>query len=386
MNIRVNSTLRGTGLIVALLVLLVAGSTVTVNSVYSAAEYKEGDAPLSKILNSPQYDGKRFKQIIPMKDPSLMNMMKDQLFGGQIRIPEDTLPQYQADLGHFYSRDSSILNVTNAGHSTLLINMDGYRILTDPVFEAKITPVGPTRFNKNIPVDIMALKEIDLVIISHNHYDHLNKFSIQVLNPEVSHFLVPLGVGAQLEKWGVLRTKITELDWWDEFAFDENLTIVSTPSQHFSGRGLTDQNKTLWTSYALVSNNHRLYFSGDSGYFDGFVEIGEKYGPFDIAFLECGAYDRSWPTVHLFPEETVQATIDLKAKHLYPIHWGTFNLAMHDWFDPIVRAQTAAMSRGVSLIAPVLGQTLHYPDALETTDWWTPYLPVENVELTLAID
>lgn len=337
---------------------------------------------MEKIMRSPQFDGKRFKQIIPMASISFTEMMRDQIFGDEIRTPKQPLPQEYADLTAFLSRDSNQVNVTNAGHSSLVINIDGYRVLTDPVFEAKITPVGPTRFNKDIPVNILDLKDIDVVVISHNHYDHLNKFSIQTLNPEVNRFLVPLGVGAQLEKWGVSRDKITELDWWEEFAYDDNLTVVATPSQHFSGRGLTDRNKTLWASYALITDNHRLYFSGDTGYFDGFVEIGEKYGPFDIAFMECGAFNTAWSTVHLFPEETVQASIDVRAKNLYPIHWGTFNLALHNWFDPMVRAKLAATTRGVSLLTPVFGQTLEYPHALETTDWWTPFLPVENELLT----
>jgi len=219
------------------------------------------------------------------------------------------------------------------------------------------------------------------VLISHNHYDHLNKFSIQTLNPEVSRFLVPLGVGAQLEKWGVSREKITELDWWDEFVFDEELILVSTPSQHFSGRGLTDRNKTLWTSWVVMTSNHRLYFSGDTGYFDGFKEIGSKYGPFDIAFMECGAYNEAWSTVHMFPEQSIQGGIDLQAEHVYPVHWGTFNLALHDWFDPMVRAKLAADTRGVSLLTPIFGQTLIYPDSLTTTDWWVPYLPQEDLTM-----
>jgi len=382
MNIRFKIILRRTGRISAIALVILAGFIFSANSVQSSAEYTEGESPMQKILNSPQWDGKRFKQIIPMVNPSFTQMIRDQFFGNEIRTPRQTLPQETADLTPFISSDTNQVNVTNAGHSSLLINIDGYRVMTDPVFEAKITPVGPSRFNKEIPVDIHALRAIDLVIISHNHYDHLNKYSIQTLDPEVAQFIVPLGVGAQLEKWGVSRSKIAELDWWEEYAFDENLTIVSTPSQHFSGRGLTDRNRTLWTSYAIISKNHRLYFSGDSGYFDGFAEIGAKYGPFDIAFMECGAYNTAWPTVHLFPEETVQASIDVRAQHLYPIHWGTFNLAMHNWFDPMVRAQLAAATRGVSLLTPVLGQTLKHPDALTTTDWWTPFLPVEDIPLT----
>lgn len=382
MNIRLNKALRKTGRVSMIVMVIMAGFVFSANSVQSSAEYKEGESPMEKIKRSPQFDGKRFKELVPMKNPSVSGMLKRQFFGDEIRTPEQTLPQQFADLEHFFSADSNQVNVTNAGHSSLLINIEGYRVMTDPVFEAKITPVGPTRFNEEIPVDIHQLKDIDVVVISHNHYDHLNKFSIQTLDPVVNQFIVPLGVGAQLEKWGISRAKIAELDWWEEFEYSQDLKIVSTPSQHFSGRGLTDRNKTLWTSYAIISTNQRVYFSGDTGYFDGFAEIGEKYGPFDIAFMECGAYNTMWSTVHMFPEESVQAAIDVKAKNLYPIHWGTFNLALHDWFDPMVRAQLAARTRGVSLLTPVLGQTLQYPDNLATIDWWTPYLPVRDELLT----
>lgn len=382
MNIHLNKTLKKTGKILLVLLVILSGLTFSANSVQSSAQYKEGESPMEKIIRSPQFDGKRFIQRVPMKTPSFSEMFKEQVFGDEIRKPNQPLPQQYADLTAFLSGDSNQVNVTNAGHSSLLINIDGYRVLTDPVFEAKITPVGPTRFSKDIPVNIYELQDIDVVVISHNHYDHLNKYSIQTLNPEVSRFLVPLGVGAQLEKWGVSREKITELDWWDEFVFNEDLTLVSTPSQHFSGRGLTDRNKTLWASWVLMTSNHRLYFSGDTGYFDGFTEIGNKYGPFDIAFMECGAYNEAWSTVHMFPEQSIQGGIDLRAEHIYPIHWGTFNLALHDWFEPMVRAKLAAETRGVSLLTPVFGQTLLYPDSLATIDWWTPYLPADDLMLT----
>jgi L-ascorbate metabolism protein UlaG (beta-lactamase superfamily) len=307
-------------------------------------------------------------------------MIKKYLFGKEQRSPEAALPQKQIDLSLLESADSSYLKVTNAGHSSLLIHMDGYRILTDPVYEAKISPVGPTRFNEEIPIDPTELRDIDVVVISHNHYDHLNKYSIKTIHSEVSRFIVPLGVGAQLEKWGVPREKITELDWWDSYDFDEKLTITSTPSQHFSGRGLTDRNKTLWTSYVIATLDHNIYFSGDSGYFDGFKTIGKKFGPFDIAFMECGAYNLEWADVHMFPEETVQASLDLKAHFVWPIHWGTFNLALHDWFDPMKRVTLAAEANGVRLLTPIFGQVVEYPGRMQTEKWWAPYLPELNPE------
>ncbi len=375
MNIRLNKSLKRPGKIIITLMLIFAGSIFTINTVLSAAQYDQGDHPLNKIQASPQYkDGKFTNPKVLEMNPSF-GMLKKYLFGKEQRSPDDTLPQNQIDLNLLESADSSYLKVTNAGHSSLLIHMDGYRILTDPVYEAKISPMGPTRFNQDIPIDPIELKDIDVVVISHNHYDHLNKFSIQTIHPEVTLFLVPLGVGAQLEKWGVPREKITELDWWDSFDFDEKLTITSTPSQHFSGRGITDRNETLWTSYVIASLDHNIYFSGDSGYFDGFKTIGDKYGPFDIAFMECGAYNTEWADVHMFPEETVQASLDLKAHYVWPIHWGTFNLALHDWFDPMKRVTMAAEANGVRLLTPIFGQVVEYPGRMQTEKWWAPYLP-----------
>ncbi len=382
MNIRLNILRKTPGRIIVFLIILLAGSTVTINSVLSAAEYEQGDDPLNKIQASPQYkDGNFTNPKILNMNPSF-GMIKKYLFGKEQRSPKAALPQEQIDLNLLESTDSSYLKVTNAGHSSLLIHMDGYRILTDPVYETKLTPVGPTRFHDDIPLDPNLLRNIDVVVISHNHYDHLNKYSIKTIHPEVTRFVVPLGVGAQLEKWGVAREKITELDWWESYDFDEKLTITSTPSQHFSGRGFMDRDKTLWTSYAIATLDHNIYFSGDSGYFDGFKTIGEKYGPFDIAFMECGAYNTEWADVHMFPEETVQASLDLKAHYVWPIHWGTFNLALHDWFDPMERVTKAANAQGVRLLTPVFGQVVEYPGRMQTEKWWAPYLPETSADLS----
>ncbi len=375
MNIRLNILQRRPGKIIIALILIFTGSIFTINTVLSAAQYDQGDNPLNKIQASPQYKDGKFTNPKPLNMNPSFGMIKKYLFGKEQRSPEEILPQNEIDLSQLESADTSYLKVTNAGHSSLLIHMDGYRILTDPVYEAKISPMGPTRFNKEIPLDPTELKNIDVVVISHNHYDHLNKYSIKIIHPEVSQFLVPLGVGAQLEKWGVPREKITELDWWDSYNFDEKLTITSTPSQHFSGRGLSDRNETLWTSYVIATLDHNIYFSGDSGYFDGFKTIGEKYGPFDIAFMECGAYNLEWADVHMFPEETVQASLDLKAHYVWPIHWGAFNLALHDWFDPMKRVTKAAEANGVRLLTPIFGQVVEYPGRMQTGKWWAPYVP-----------
>jgi L-ascorbate metabolism protein UlaG (beta-lactamase superfamily) len=208
------------------------------------------------------------------------------------------------------------------------------------------------------------------VIISHDHYDHLNKYSVQHLYPKTNKFIVPMGVGDLIAKWGVSPYKIVELDWWQEYNLDEQLMFAATPVQHFSGRGLSDRNKTLWSSWVIKTPKRRLFFSGDSGYFDGFKQIGEMYGPFDMTFIECGAYNQAWAQVHMFPEETVQAHVDLKGKVLHPIHWGTFNLAIHAWYEPLERLTAAARARQLGIAIPQVGETTRYGDYLPVARWW----------------
>jgi L-ascorbate metabolism protein UlaG (beta-lactamase superfamily) len=255
-----------------------------------------------------------------------------------------------------------------------MLNISGYKILTDPVYENKISFFGPSRFNGNIPLNFEQLPEIDVVVISHNHYDHLNKYSIKLLNEKTKMFVVPLAVGVELERWGIPREKISELDWWDEINIDENLMIAAAPAQHFSGRRINDNGKTLWASFVIRTKNHKVYFSGDSGYFDGFKKISEKYGPFDITFIECGAYNDKWHHIHMYPEETVQAHIDLRGEILHPIHWATFNLSLHPWFEPMERLSDAAEKAGIKITTPIVGGTTVYNMNLQSDKWWEEYL------------
>jgi L-ascorbate metabolism protein UlaG (beta-lactamase superfamily) len=327
----------------------------------------------SKIAGSPQYKDGKFNDIgnsLNMSFTDYVSTTWDFLFTRNHRTPDTELPVKPVDFSHFNNKDSDQLNVTWLGHSTLMINIDGYKILTDPVFEKRISVFGPTRFNGDVPLDIQQIPMIDAVIISHDHYDHLNKYSVQRLMEKSNKFIVPLAVGARLADWGVPGEKIVELDWWQEYRLDQNLMVAATPAQHFSGRGITDRNKTLWASWVIKTPSHNLFFSGDSGYFSGFKQIGDKYGPFDMTFIECGAYGEGWPKVHMFPEQTVQAHLDLKGNILHPIHWATFNLALHPWYEPMERLTAAANLKNIKIATPVVGETTVYNMTIPTARWW----------------
>jgi L-ascorbate metabolism protein UlaG (beta-lactamase superfamily) len=329
--------------------------------------------PLRKIEHSPQYKDGKFDGNITALNMSFIDYAKttwDFLFTKNARIPDGLLPSQPVALSYFNESGSGRLNATWLGHSSLMINIDGYKILMDPVFEKRISLFGPTRFNGDLPLDIHQIPPVDAVIISHDHYDHLNKFTVKRLSEKTSKFIVPLAVGARLVDWGVPPDKIIELDWWDEYRFDQELTFVCTPAQHFSGRGLTDRNKTLWSSWVITTPLHKIFFSGDSGYFNGFKEIGDKYGPFGMTFIECGAYDTSWEQVHMFPEQSVQAHLDLKGTVLHPIHWGTFNLALHSWYEPMLRLSAAAESKNITYATPVVGETTRYNKTIPNRHWW----------------
>ena len=259
------------------------------------------------------------------------------------------------------------------GHSAFLLQTNNKTILIDPMFGKVAAPhpmLGSNRFSRELPIAVEKLPVIDAVIISHDHYDHLDYGSIQKLKEKVNMFYTPLGVGAHLQKWGVEKERIVELDWWQEVTH-EGLVFRCTPAQHFSGRGFTDRANTLWSSWIVQSENDNIFFSGDSGYGPHFKEIGDKYGPFDFAMIECGQYNEMWPDIHMFPEETAQAGLDVKAKQIMPIHWGAFKLAMHPWTEPVERLSKKAKELNLDLITPRIGESfnIHKLNVL-TAEWW----------------
>jgi len=262
------------------------------------------------------------------------------------------------------------------GHSTFLLQMEGKNILIDPMFGAVPAPhpmLGGKRFSKPLPIEITELPRIDAVILSHDHYDHLDYGSIQSLKNKVDMFYTPLGVGAHLIEWGISKEKVVEMDWWEETEY-LGLQFTCTPAQHFSGRGLTDRGKTLWSSWVIQSGKENIFFSGDSGYATHFKEIGEKYGPFDFAMLECGQYNELWKEIHMMPEETAQAGIDVQAKKIMPIHWGAFKLAMHPWTEPVERVSKKASELGIATTTPKIGEYIYLEaDQISNERWWDAF-------------
>jgi len=286
--------------------------------------------------------------------------------------PTKSLPIEAITDQRFATPPEGGIRITWLGHATILIEIDGYRILTDPHFSDRASPfrwVGPKRFQP-VPVSLEQLPPLDAIVISHDHYDHLDYDTIRKLAPKAKHFYVPLGVGTHLRSWGIENNKITELDWWQEARLDDAITLAPTPARHFSGRSLFNRNSTLWASWVILGKKHRVYFSGDTGMFSGFKEIGERYGPFDYTLMHIGAYSDEWPAVHMTPEEAVQAHVELGGKVFVPIHWGTFRLAFHDWNEPAERLYIEARKKHLQFVMPLAGQSFHNPDLPPVKTWW----------------
>ncbi|MEC5241452.1 MBL fold metallo-hydrolase [Bacillus mycoides] len=269
--------------------------------------------------------------------------------------------------------NESLESVTWFGHFASLLKIEGKKLLLDPMFGDASSPFpvfNSKRYSGAFSLEREDFKEIDAIIISHNHYDHLNYKSIMRLKDRAKHFYVPIGVARYLIKWGVSPNKISEHNWWDEITFD-NIKLVCAPARHFSGRSMTDKDRSLWCSWLILGQETKVFFSGDSGYAPHFKEIGNKYGPFDLTLMECGQYDTRWSAIHMLPEETVQAHIDVKGELLVPIHWGAFTLALHEWSDPIERVTKEANRLGVNITTPQIGEAIplksrEYP----TSAWW----------------
>ncbi len=312
--------------------------------------------------------------VMEMNCHSITAMVKETMNPDPNVAPDHNIEVVKINPQSLLNLPDSLTRITWLGHSSFLIEMEEKKILLDPVFGQYAAPhpwLGRKRFNREMPIMIADLSNIDAVIISHDHYDHLDYPSIKELKDKTNHFFVPLGVGNHLKRWDISEEKISELDWWQEAQY-EDLKIIFTPSRHMSGRGLTDQSATLWGSWIIQSKDRNIYFSGDGGYGKHFREIGQKYGPFDIGLMECGQYNELWRDVHMMPEESVMAAIDVKAKLIVPIHWGAFALATHSWTDPIERITQAARKMNVPIATPQMGEPVQLPNSLSThyDEWW----------------
>ncbi len=328
---------------------------------------------LERIAQSENFkDGQFVNQIETKLDYSFSSMSKAiwEFATAKKTAPEKPLPVKFGENDYVVANDS-LVQITWFGHSAFLMEMEGKRLLLDPMFGPTASPVSFTgkRFPYEKPINFDQFTNIDAVIISHDHYDHLDYPSIARLRGQVAHFFVPLGVGAHLLHWGVAPEKITELDWWENANLD-HLKFTATPARHFSGRGLTDSKKTLWASWVLEGKNTKIYFSGDSGYGPHFKEIGDKFGPFDFAMMECGQYNEKWEAIHMMPEQTVQAAIDVGTKVMMPIHWGAFSLAPHPWTEPITRLLKAAEAQNILVIHPMIGDRFILGNDFPTMRWW----------------
>ena len=286
-------------------------------------------------------------------------------------VPVDPIPVRQVDRATLDALDVSGNHVIRLGHSSHLLKLRGKYWLIDPVFGERASPLsfaGPKRFHAP-PIALADLPPIEGLILSHDHYDHLDTPTIEALNGRVQRYFVPLGVAARLQDMGVAPQRIEEFDWWQSTKHD-GVQLTATPAQHFSGRTLSDRNSTLWASWVIDSGAQRIFYSGDSGYFPGFKQIGDRFGGFDLAMMENGAYDAYWPSVHLSPEETVQAFQDLRGKVLYVVHNSTFDLAFHTWQDPLQRVAALAQAKGLELATPQIGEVVTVGAPRTNVAWW----------------
>jgi L-ascorbate metabolism protein UlaG (beta-lactamase superfamily) len=332
---------------------------------------------LLRARRSPQWRGGRFENSVATRTivpGGFRKMIAMQFAGDQVRRPRRPIPVERLARSDFEAPPASGLRVTWMGHASVLIEIGGLRVLTDPVWSERVSPstaIGPKRFF-DPPISLGELPRVDAVVISHDHYDHLDMATVRALAARGAEFFVPLGVGAHLEKWGVPPAQFRELDWGGESSLG-GVRFLCVPSRHFSGR-LPWENSTLWSSWVVAAPRHRVFFCGDSGFFDGFGDIGRAHGPFDVALVSSGAYSPQWPSIHMIPEEVVEASVEVKAQLLIPIHWGTFNLAFHAWNEPAERAFAEAARRGVPIRIPRPGERVELPQAGEAprSRWWEP--------------
>jgi L-ascorbate metabolism protein UlaG (beta-lactamase superfamily) len=338
--------------------------TITIRIFLSQPKFgkRPNKEAIKRLEKSPQFKNGSFTNTNHTPDltegVSYYKVLKEFLIDKKPRkIPEDSLPSKQTDLLHLNPEEDVYVWF---GHSSYFIQMDGKKILIDPVFSGNASPLKFTTksFKGSDVYSVEDIPDLDYLFITHDHWDHLDYKTILQLKSKVKQVICGLGVGEHLKHWGYDPSIIHELDWFDTISVVEGFKVTATPARHFSGRGFK-RNTALWVSFVVETKNHKLYLGGDSGYDTHFKTIGEKYGPFDLAILECGQYDKSWKYIHMMPEETVQAGFDLNAKKIIPVHWSKFSLGNHPWDEPIKRYITEAERLNQAFSAPFIGETIH---------------------------
>ena len=332
---------------------------------------------MQKYRRSPQWNGKIFVNTedtkIDVNFFALPKLLYRQFCKKENREPLRKLPIHAFDRADF-EQASPRMKAIWFGHSAVLLRINNSNIFIDPMLGPNAAPISPfsvNRFSANTLMIIDQLPEIDLILISHDHYDHLDYESISKLKDKTKHFFVALGVARHLKGWGIEESRITEFDWWDNELYND-INVTFTPTRHFSGRGLNDNARSLWGGWALRLKDEKIWFSGDSGYGAHFAEVGKRLGPFDFAFMECGQYHELWHQIHMYPEESIQAAIDAGAKKVMPVHWAAFSLAQHSWTDPVERFIIAAKNKGLDYCTSNLGETFNAHSTKQST-WWKSF-------------
>ena len=336
-----------------------------------------------RLERSPQWRDGRFRNPTPRVDGPWRRMLWEFFFAGAAhRTPAAPLPIVPRRAADYAAPPASGLRVTWLGHSTFLLEIDGRRLLVDPVWAERAGPlarVGPRRFHPP-PLPLAELPPLDAVLLSHDHYDHLHEETVRALaarGGNATRFVVPLGVGGHLARWGVAPARVTELDWWESLALDGgDGSVTATPARHFSGRSLVARDRTLWCGWAVAGPRHRAYYSGDTALDDALAAIGPRLGPFDLTVIEAGAYDALWADVHAGPEQAVRLheLVGGPGALMLPVHWGTFDLALHGWTEPVERVLAAAARVGVRVATPRPGEWIEPADGALPARWW-PALP-----------
>lgn len=327
-----------------------------------------------RYLKFPYFKAPRFNNIIkPLIDSTLPDYQQSHAPTNPNKRPKITLPVHKIDSKQLLKHPSKT-RITWFGHSTLLFEFPKQLVLVDPMFSPYASPVqgvGSKRFQAELPLKLEDWPPVDTIVITHDHYDHLDYRSIKELKGKTKRFIVPAGVGAHLEKWGVSPSKIKEMGWWEELQLD-GVKFIFTPTHHYSGRALNDRFHSLWGGWILDTTEERFFVSGDGGFGTHFKYIGTKYGPFDLAFIECGQYSRNWPQNHLFPPQSIQAALDVRAKIAMPIHWGSFALGFHDWNSPAERFTELALAQNLPVLVPEIGASFDLEQQPALSYWWRP--------------